>query len=474
MYPLCHDGLCLNRLRDTCELWHFVRKHVVDRVWSEPLPNDAPRGRQLSINGNATDAPPTSPSAPPRRKVVARVGNLWEMGLGALGMEKSGSRANTPPPSGSPRSSTPTGAFTLPSSADEGQVSPVKERRRLPPPPPPLRTMTPPPPLPPRRRGATEKVEVSAEPRNTFAGDVQDSTVIQKPSSEESPSTSERGQSPEVSDHAITEVKNTDAASEGSPINGITSAKPTSEADAPAHPSETESQNVTIVPDGAETPTSEKSGGFETPPEAPASIKAQNAEDVNTHPADNSIGADLPVSAPTTTEIVHPVAPPPPLPRRAAARDRPRSTIVSPPPLPPRAPSPRAETPPAEPTLGAQTNGSDTMPVNGSDEPALTSVADKIIPSPDDALNQVSSPMERESTPEPTTPTTPIVPAPTPSHLDVLPDEEGAATNSPPRRIEDASLVGDSTWEERGWKELIRLRENMFWARVGALRDEAA
>lgn len=30
--------------------------------------------------------------------------------------------------------------------------------------------------------------------------------------------------------------------------------------------------------------------------------------------------------------------------------------------------------------------------------------------------------------------------------------------------------VGDATWEERTWKELVRLRENMFWARIGGVR----
>jgi hypothetical protein len=33
------------------------------------------------------------------------------------------------------------------------------------------------------------------------------------------------------------------------------------------------------------------------------------------------------------------------------------------------------------------------------------------------------------------------------------------------------AFVGDTTWEERTWKELVRLREEMFWARVGALRQ---
>ncbi|TFY78833.1 hypothetical protein EWM64_g5179 [Hericium alpestre] len=32
------------------------------------------------------------------------------------------------------------------------------------------------------------------------------------------------------------------------------------------------------------------------------------------------------------------------------------------------------------------------------------------------------------------------------------------------------AYVGDATWEERTWKEVVRLREDMFWARVGGVR----
>jgi Rab guanine nucleotide exchange factor SEC2 len=35
----------------------------------------------------------------------------------------------------------------------------------------------------------------------------------------------------------------------------------------------------------------------------------------------------------------------------------------------------------------------------------------------------------------------------------------------------NGAFVGDTTWEERTWKELVRLREEMFWARIGALRQ---
>ena len=30
--------------------------------------------------------------------------------------------------------------------------------------------------------------------------------------------------------------------------------------------------------------------------------------------------------------------------------------------------------------------------------------------------------------------------------------------------------VGDGSWEEKTWKELVRLREDMFWARLGGIR----
>ena len=40
----------------------------------------------------------------------------------------------------------------------------------------------------------------------------------------------------------------------------------------------------------------------------------------------------------------------------------------------------------------------------------------------------------------------------------LLPPRSGSMTESGP------------SWEERTWKELTRLRENMFWARMGAVK----
>jgi len=33
------------------------------------------------------------------------------------------------------------------------------------------------------------------------------------------------------------------------------------------------------------------------------------------------------------------------------------------------------------------------------------------------------------------------------------------------------AYVGDATWEEKTWKEIVRLREDMFWARMGGVRE---
>lgn len=35
---------------------------------------------------------------------------------------------------------------------------------------------------------------------------------------------------------------------------------------------------------------------------------------------------------------------------------------------------------------------------------------------------------------------------------------------------EGEGFVSDATWEERTWKELVRLKEDMFWARIGGIR----
>lgn len=62
---------------------------------------------------------------------------------------------------------------------------------------------------------------------------------------------------------------------------------------------------------------------------------------------------------------------------------------------------------------------------------------------------------------------------------DAVPEDEGRIHESPDNASEAAqsedegepgTYVGNSTWEERTWQELVKLREEMFWARIGGLR----
>jgi Rab guanine nucleotide exchange factor SEC2 len=49
-------------------------------------------------------------------------------------------------------------------------------------------------------------------------------------------------------------------------------------------------------------------------------------------------------------------------------------------------------------------------------------------------------------------------------------DEPDADKEAKTREETGEVYIGDVTWEERTWKEVVRLREDMFWARVGGLR----
>jgi hypothetical protein len=78
---------------------------------------------------------------------------------------------------------------------------------------------------------------------------------------------------------------------------------------------------------------------------------------------------------------------------------------------------------------------------------------------------------EEESTPKPGVTAAPVIDAN--SEVTAATDTTVVAKFEDPTAIaEEANevYVGEATWEERAWKELARLREDMFWARVGGVR----
>ena len=49
-------------------------------------------------------------------------------------------------------------------------------------------------------------------------------------------------------------------------------------------------------------------------------------------------------------------------------------------------------------------------------------------------------------------------------------EEQEQEQEQPGFALDGTPYVGDGTWEERTWKELTRLREDMFWARMGGVQ----
>ncbi|WWC86897.1 uncharacterized protein L201_001776 [Kwoniella dendrophila CBS 6074] len=66
LYPLCRTGWCLERMRATCELWHFVRTGIIHVVWhGDDTTNNTNRlsGSSLSITGPVQDTNTSTSSA---------------------------------------------------------------------------------------------------------------------------------------------------------------------------------------------------------------------------------------------------------------------------------------------------------------------------------------------------------------------------------------------------------------------------
>ncbi|OCF45880.1 hypothetical protein I317_00368 [Kwoniella heveanensis CBS 569] len=59
LYPLCRSGWCLERMRATCELWHFVRTSVIHVVWhgddgTASTRTNTTNNREVSESGSVT------------------------------------------------------------------------------------------------------------------------------------------------------------------------------------------------------------------------------------------------------------------------------------------------------------------------------------------------------------------------------------------------------------------------------------
>ncbi|KZT59792.1 hypothetical protein CALCODRAFT_481294 [Calocera cornea HHB12733] len=425
-YPLCQSGWCLTRLRTTCELWGFVRRGIIDHVWEDDIPSNT--------------TPP--PAVPPRKRMTSRMG-FWGMGS----------------------TESVTTASVVPSVSAPGTTGNVK------PPLPPRRHSEQPsaaPATPPRRRVPPppkfDAIETPPTPSPTANGDAEKATpeVVE---SEEAPGDREDSETAETQD--VKEV-----IAEGEDIV------------------------VTLDPPAE---SEERSADEQKPEDETVGPKAE--DDAAEKPAVNGVHPGTPPRAVDAESPTTPMSAPPPIPRRAAARSRGTPT------------TPTGATPGGSPTRLAS-----PLPPSSPDQTAVAGSAIEITPprvtsdaENDDFLSAPSSPKSK-----PTSPTERDIPpldiaAPEPEEKEVTRTTNGVVEHipeissvphfveekarvpppMPPRRAippkmadipppaspilpEEVGFTNDAVWEEKAWRELVRLREDMFLARVGAVRADPA
>ncbi|KAL1949096.1 hypothetical protein VTO73DRAFT_10902 [Trametes versicolor] len=477
IYPLCTSGWCLARLRMTCSLWAFVRTGIVEKVWEEPPFTDRPNPAQIAMNGvdkkhDGMNGVGPAPAIPPRRSKIG-LGSIW----GSMQRSLSGTRE-------------PEKDAAKPREPPKDDVRPKlpprdPSRKSLPPPPPvhpsiashaPTKSVggqvhsVPPPPLPRRNKG-----------RDT-------TPAVPEPEPKLAEAEAPNGQAQPADETSAVEPR---ASTEEQPKEAP--APPTTELLVPpTQVSRTESQ------DSFTTPTEELAPPFSVspaptavplPPSQAPSPEPQETEQPPSETAETGTPSEAtpaptpaPAVPPTVTDDKPPsrtASPvPPPLPRRAAARARPSSVSV------PQAAG-EAKAAPAEPA--AQASEGEATVESGADAsvPALAegATAQPELPVP---VTQEPEPIapESEAVEPPAQADVPVVSADAKSEEkhepqvngdSVLPTPESDAKDEPveaevEKEKEDEGLyVGDATWEERTYKELVRLREEMFWARVGAV-----
>ncbi|EJU05747.1 hypothetical protein DACRYDRAFT_113794 [Dacryopinax primogenitus] len=443
-YPLCQSGWCLARLRTTCELWGFVRRGVIDHVWDDDIPTNA--------------TPP--PAVPPRKRMGSRIG-FWGMG--------SSDNVSAPSLSVPPVYAPPTNDSKPPLPPRRHSEMPnapaTPPRRRVPPVIKPAVVETPPTPGP-SANGDVGKVSLD-DPTTDGSGETSGTGEKAETAAVEEPV--------EESDNAVVRVESATEA----------------EQSAPAPKTEDETSDVKIEEAAAE-------GNLE---EAAASKDKESSPD---EPTVNGTHPDTPPQSATTESPTTPMSAPPPIPRRAAARNR--STPGTPTGATPGDSSEKPVTPlpPASPTK-------EVAPVSAVEitPPRLTSDAENedFLSAPSSPKSKPSSPTELKIAPldiptlveavqevapivngtsehipdispiPPTFEEKPRLPPPMPPRRQVPPktfDIPEPSPISPLSLLEEAGYTNDVNWEEKAWRELVRLREDMFLARIGAVRADPA
>lgn len=452
---MCSSGWCLLRLRATCSLWSFVRTGIVEKVWEEEVPTAFSPPPSVPQPGGGE-----KPPIPPRKR------GLWGI-ASALG-EKAASWSDSDKGKGKP-SATATLPNTPPS---EPAVSEVK-KRQLPPPPPSHPSSATghgpqpsvhgvPPPLPKRNAG---RGRVPLKP---------------SPSGSDAEAPAATAATPQTDLVTTTEP----------PTNSQTVSA------APLMPPERSS-----TPHSVPLPESRPSTPANLPPRiaSPAAVGA-------TPPLPRRAAARRPVPPVTGSSLSRPTTPavsnttPPPTENPPPVEREPVVADIE------AAISPAAPGAASEGEVSEESELEKPRPVADAEEVVnLATVVDEktTAPSLEEAVDESATTegklLDRSMQGSPVSedvfldaPSEKVASGQSSPTLKL--NEENTVVESKPVGSNDLSelrgvseghsedqdetavskdkgtYIGDTTWEERTWKELVRLKEDMFWARVGGLR----
>ncbi|KAF8068773.1 proline-rich protein [Lyophyllum atratum] len=483
IYPLCTNNWCLSRLRTTCTLWAFVRTGIVEKVWEEEVPTLLPATISTSPTGE-------KPPIPPRRRGIWGMASALSERATSWGegdKDKAKKAAQTPPP-------------------PPPEPKPV-ERRRMPPPPASTRTAAPvpakhavPPPLPKR-----------SEVRQPTDKPLPETTLAPAPAMESAASSKEQPTLPlrpprrPIAPASVPLPESRPHTPVASPIPpSITPAAGAAAPDSPVPPplprraagraprtlADGGSRPVTPVISATEPIAEPKDEGGGSKVEETMKVEGDAKADGDQKVSPTTDGAGQEGSAETPAPSAGSEALAPAL--AAAAEEKPESGSALTTPANESEVFVDAETtldPVAEEKENKEASAdADSKPVQkveekekAEDVPSATDPgvngadakpSGKIEDTNEEAVKGDEKKVEeKEATVEEPTPMSPedekeksvVVAKNVKSNDD---DDETKADD------EKEAYVGDATWEERTWKEIIRLREEMFWARVGGLRQE--
>ncbi|KAL4079516.1 proline-rich protein [Scleroderma citrinum] len=498
-YPLCSSNYCLLRLRATCSLWTFVRTGIVERIWEEEV--DPPKS-VITYNvlrsgygtpkqsSTPTGSRPTSPNMAEKPPVPPRRRRLWEMasalseravnwgkdgGDGPKDKEKvPGKRLPSPPPS-------------HPSAPHPHSETPPTQARV--------------PPSLPKRSGKR-----SATPGGVSADEGVEAPLSETVPTEEPVATGDAPLDLELKDKSASSesfATPTDEIHGTLPASGPGDSEPPPDPPRASTPATAQTEHSLSphnipLPQTPPPPSPQPRSRVGSPVSQAAASPMALSRSRTGSPVPGRAGSPFPPSR-TGSPSPHGA---PPVPRRAAAR---RAA-----PLPPSTPG-VTERPPTPVTRlkkegspgsrGSKQEGSairkdviqvapacmgnssdgvapPAPPVSGdslSDDTNIFGTVEAVaVPSEQSASNPPEPAIGGQATQVSSTEPEPILESHAENTAESSAEVKTPVDTSSPKQVSSADGEGfasDATWEERTWKEVVRLREEMFWTRVGCVRE---